>query len=266
MKILKLVLGFFLLVFSVQAQVYFGLKGGLNQSIQNVDIRNISFMRTDYLTGANAGLAADFGLNDYLSLKTELFLSQKGYTNIKYLTEALFQTGNRQFSNQHTQIRNYLQMPVLLNFFYEGRKFKIFASPGIYTAFLMSARSIDVMYINDLGDQTNPPKIKTVDDEYVLKTNVGPNQRSDTRFDFGLSAGAGAGYKIKNGWLLIEGRFSQGLIDVNTFAKEYPLNQSVVLNSNWEITIGYVITLKPKKVKIIKPEPEENEETESNEN
>jgi hypothetical protein len=247
---------YILLFFSIaaHAQILFGIKGGLNLSTVSVDTRNIANSRSELLPGLNIGVVADFGITHYLSVKTELLFSQKGYMERRYRSASMLSQGNTLYSDTWSSTNNYLELPVLASYFYEGKKFKIFLNAGVYGAYWFGGTNFASFYTNDLGGTTlgrkDASSTRVFDNEY------GSNKKIDTRFDVGILSGAGFGIKLKKGWLNFEGRYSQGLIDLNTFQGEIPKTYSSQYNSNWSISVGYVMILKLAKVRVI---PEKTE-------
>lgn len=258
---------YFLLIYSLSAhsQILLGIKGGVNLNTVNVDTRNIDYTVAEWLPSLNIGLAADVGITDYFSIRPELLFSQKGYQTRKYRTLELYTNLNKIYSDVYSRTTNYVELPVLANYYYQGERFKIALQAGPYGAFLLGGTENISLYLNDLGD-LSALKQKNVTANYKLDTEYGGDKKIDTRFDFGAAGGISMGYKIKNGWLMLEGRYNYGLVDLNTFQGEKPKNYTALYNSNFAITLGYLMIIKPAKKKKIVEEESEKEESDEEQN
>src|SRR4051812_10077531 len=83
---------------AVNAQVKFGVKGGLD--VSNIIKTNDPNFNTNYVTGFNAGVTLEIPLIGPLGVQPEVVYAQKGY-------KAILSTGD------FTQTRNFIDIPLL---------------------------------------------------------------------------------------------------------------------------------------------------------
>lgn len=242
------------------AQVLLGLKGGYNTSSVDIDTRNIENTEARSASGFHIGAEADIGINEYLSLKTEVLYSQKGYARIKYFDSQNFTDKNERNSDRWELSSHYLEIPMLLNYYYEGRQFKFFLNAGPYTAFWFGGSFKGDFFTNNLGDIYL--KYKEVNESYAFDDSFGTNHLKDNRWDIGAAVGSGLAYKIKRGEIFFEARYNHGFLDLHKFeGSTPPKTYSNQYNRCWTFSLGYMMTLKAKR-KVEDQEDEESTETE----
>ena len=234
---------------TIHAQISIGPKIGFNQSIVTVDTRNISDTKTEELTGLNVGLATEIGLSNFLSLKSGFFYAQKGYQVRKYTSKSNLDADIKAHSDQYLLKMHYLELPVTSSFFYGGKRFKIFADIGFYTAYWFDASKSGIFNINDLGSPEKYLGTKEVNEPYIFDNEYGDNKKKDNRWDFGGVIGGGFGYKMKSGELFIDAHYKHGFMDIVSFQGNIPKTYSEQMNRNWSFSIGYIIKLKSRKTK-----------------
>ncbi|MDX2196168.1 MAG: porin family protein [Cytophagales bacterium] len=229
----------------MKAQIFLGLKGGANLSSQTIDIQNIKYSEKQNIVGINLALQAEYVINTWLSLKTELMYGQKGYKVVKYLNNEFFQNKNLQYHDYWAYSYNYVEMPIMSSFYIASYKLKAYIDIGISPAYLTGGTKSGYFFINQLG--YSAIAYVNVDEPLTIDTEYGNDKKKDNRLDMNLLGGFGIDYLTPIGNIKIDFRYSHGTLNMLSyenpeFTKNYPQ-----LNRNMSITIGYFITIKGAK-------------------
>jgi hypothetical protein len=169
------------------------------------------------LTGLLATITGKYMFNDLLGLQAELQYVQKGETE-----KSVSKDGTTFKDKKKT---NYLVLPVLLNVSHSFENILVYGNIGPYFGLGLNAQSI--MVEPDKGGGN-------------LKFKKGGLQR----FDMGLCIGAGAGYRLGPGDIILDIRYDLGFMDTYSTPDEIKGNNyKATKNRTLGISVGYVIPL-----------------------
>lgn len=246
MKTFKLIsLFIFLTPIGVFCQISLGLRGGLALNNTTSDTRNIEFTSTNLAPAVYGGLCANFGLSDYMFLRTEINYSTKGYAITKYYDAQRFQTGNTQYASFWGVNYSYIQVPIVLNYAFESENFKFYVGAGPYFSYAFAGKKWADLFIADLGGEFL--NVKSVSEPYSFVSAFGSDNRKDNRLDVGAVFNVGIARKLQNGDLFFEARYEHGFMDWHSFKDgNVPKSYSSVMNRGFTFSVGYVIHLKKK--------------------
>jgi hypothetical protein len=192
-----------LLVSASFAQVNIGITGGLNLS--NMNDNGEYANEKSVKPGFQAGLIANFGINDNFSITPELLFSQRGY---KYKAYSFLEDKTQTKSASLTV--NYFQLPVNATYKFDlGSSSKLFVFAGPYVGYGLCGRM-------KVGHEK-------------AKISFGSKDEDMKRFDFGLNAGIG--YQYEN--LFLKFQYDPGLFNLSN-DKDFKIK-----NTNFSITAGY---------------------------
>jgi hypothetical protein len=208
-------------VFSAQAQIKYGVKGGFNASSisgfdeflkfsTNEEGNSPANINSKYKSGFHLGLMFQYNFESKFFLQPELLFSNQGST-----LEAKINYEGVKYSDSETSTINYLQLPIYAGYkFNAGPSLDIIAGVGPYLAYGVHA--------SDLFGSSDPG---TFD---VLK-----------RFDAGLSAMAGVEYDK----LQLTLGFDFGLVDAMDLDGWKTVKNLTGLSSictrNIKVSVGY---------------------------
>ncbi len=167
--------------------------------------------------GFQGGLIGKYGFNKLLAVQMELLFTQKGYK-----VEAT-QNGN---TTKHFLRINYLEIPLMAKVTYPLGKFVVFGNVGPYLGVGLNGLEGD---IPDAG--INQP----------IYYGEGGYQN----IDFGFAFGAGFGYKIGIGEIILDLRYDLGLSDIHNVSSSTKNTSGYVKNSNrnFGIALGFLMPL-----------------------
>ncbi|TAG53491.1 MAG: PorT family protein [Cytophagales bacterium] len=245
MKISKIVL---FIVFSIPSysQIGIGLKLGGESSFTTNDTRNIQFTESKNQISFYGGIVADFNLNKYLVLRTELNYSNKGFQVIKYIDKQSFDSKSTKFSSNWGENRTYLQLPIILNFkFVDNEKIKIYTGAGPYISYAISGKNWADLTLNDLGSVEY--KLKSVSENHIFDTDATFDNLKDNRIDIGGILNLGIAFKIPKGEFFLETRYEHSVSDWYSFSIETPKTYSSVMNRGVTASFGFIFTIKNKR-------------------
>ncbi len=173
------------------------------------------------LTGLQISLIGKYKFNDLLGLQAELQFITKGerYTDEQNLN-------NVSTTYKRKRYVNYLTLPVLVNVTHSFNAILVYGNFGPYFGLGLTGKSI----------VTEP--VKGGGKEVVFK------QGESRRFDMGLCLGAGVGYRLGPGNLMLDFRYDLGFVDIYSTADEDKgTNYKATCNRTFGIAIGYLIPL-----------------------
>ncbi|AFD08419.1 porin family protein [Solitalea canadensis] len=159
---LAIAMGVFITGNVVAQNVKFGIRGGLNLS----KVSSFSYktnngtseqaVSTEYKPGFHAGVYADIGINNLISIQPEIIYSQKGYrTNYSFLG----------VDRTTTVSYNYLDIPFMAKI-KTGTGFNVFAGPAV--SFLMDRK------VKDSGDDGSfETGDGVIDEDNFRKADIG---------------------------------------------------------------------------------------------
>ena len=164
--------------------------------------------------GAGIGLAGQYDFCDWLAVRAELGLLQRGYSRRRPETVA---TGN------HLRYRdNYLVLPLMGSFSYGGNTLRGFLNAGIYGGYWLNSRCRGL--IQNTGEGGGNANIR-VD---MVKSR-------DRRLDFGYTGGLGAQWRFAPHWAAqLEARYWYSVVSrkkQHDVAKDYQYNSTLTLSA-----------------------------------
>jgi hypothetical protein len=189
-----------LLAVSSQAQVGFGVTGGVNfATVGGADVPSAA----KSLTGFAGGAYLEFSIPFLFSIQPEVIYSMKGFS-----ADEVVMVGGTPYNVKATAHLNYIEVPVLIKYTLPVPVIKpaLFAGPSL--GFLMNAK----VKAELAGFPTTETDIKS----------------STTSTDFGLVFGASANIAI----ITVSARYTMGL---TTLDKE---GTSKVYNRVWSLMVG----------------------------
>jgi hypothetical protein len=169
------------------------------------------------LAGLQVSLTGKYNFSELLGLQTELQYSQKG--------EVTIMTGSTDTTYRVKTIINYLTLPVLFTASHSFDKILIYGNLGPYIGIGLSAKT----KIKGPIEGTEKREFKKGD---------------QARFDLGLCIGAGAGYRLGPGDIILDIRYDLGFIDTYSTPDEIKGNNyKATKNRTLGVSIGYIIPL-----------------------
>lgn len=129
--------------------------------------------------GMTLGLTGQYDFNNWLAVRADLNMTQKNHG--QYRTGMLADTD---YDTRNT----YLQLPVMVSFFFGGKKLRGFLNLGVYGGYWMSSR-IKGSYYNTFSDKA-----------FAVDESVEFNNNRDQRWDCGLVGGIGVEYRFAPHW------------------------------------------------------------------
>ena len=161
--------------------------------------------------GPTFGLTASYGLNNWLSLATELNYATQG--GKKTGMQAVMTNGSTLYADfENKTVLNYLELPVMARATF-GTTIKYYANVGTFAGYLLSAKQktsgASAYYLDAAG--TNP----YTSENNKVSFNTDKDIKSDVNaFNFGLVGGIGAGYTFGKHGIWIDGRYSMGIPNI----------------------------------------------------
>ncbi|MEN8137695.1 MAG: porin family protein [Bacteroidota bacterium] len=210
---------------SAQAQIKYGVKGGLNlsdiaQNLKDSDEEMDTKMRIGYHIGATV----DYTINEKVSLQSGLLLTSKGFKVEDSESEAGFSADYKV-----SGIVNYLEIPV--HFAYKINDFQIYAGP--YLAFGVGGKfktEYSLTFNGNTESDSDETKLKPVFGE-VAEGDLEEDEGAYNAFDYGLNFGIG--YQV--GPVLLNAGYSLGL---GNFVPKYENSDNEDKVSNRVISVS----------------------------
>ncbi len=180
-KMIILVVALFTLiaVLPANAQVNFGVIGGLN--LANLSVDPDAGVDISNRTAFGIGGILSFGVGETLALQLEPMFLQKG---------AKLKLSEQGFTLEAEIKVSYIEVPAMLKFAFGSGDTKPYVMAGPTVGYLLSAKVKDDMEEQDIKDD-----VKNI--------------------DFGLAFGGGVSLPMGNNTLFVEARYSLGLSDIN---------------------------------------------------
>lgn len=167
------------LCLTVQAQWRVGASGGGDYNWFAINKQYQANYHYDGAWGWNAAVFGQYNFMDWLGLRFELEASQK---NHRFYRDGSYAATN--YINRNT----YMQLPVMAQFSFGGRKVRGFAHVGVYAGYWMAGRQKGDYY------DTFADKACRIDQAYLFQSE------KDQRWDFGLAGGLGIEYRFVEHW------------------------------------------------------------------
>jgi hypothetical protein len=218
MKIISKSILIFLLVFStsnLMAQLSIGGRVGAN--FANVSVSNIEDISTNSITGFSVAFVLDIGITENFSVQPELAFIQKGFNQ-----EETFDILGTMFTIKVDQVINYIDVPILAKYaFVNSETLIVYVAAGPVLGYAMSGKT-------------------TVEQDGEKETmDINFDDEGINRFDFGGSIGAGAGFGVGPGHIVLDLRYVMGF---SNLIKD-PIDNEKVNNTGFGASVGYVVPL-----------------------
>jgi hypothetical protein len=192
-------------VTSASAQVSFGPRVGVNFANQTKEFDDEKDPKSK--TGLLLGVAANFAMNDLISIQPELLYSQQG---------AKAAEGSGTFH------ANYINLPILVKATFGDGDTKFFANVGPQVGYWMGGK-----FKSDAGEED----IKFEDDE---------DGNGYNRLDVGLLAGIGVGRQVGSGMMTVDLRYGLGLSNINKYKEDLPSDMNKQSNRVLSLSLSYM--------------------------
>lgn len=135
---------------------------------------------------------------------------------------------------QYERKLNYVELPIMTNIFFGGRKFNFFVNLGPQIGYLLSSSHTANFDVANPGDVDGFPPLREVD-----QLSLKPSHQ----FDYGITAGAGIEYIIaRRHRVTLEGRYYFGIGNIFPDARRDTFSAS--RNSSILVTLGYSFRIK----------------------
>ncbi len=217
-------LGFICACFSAHAQIFAGLRSGVQFATYNVD--HIDY-RLESLRGFNLAVPVMFLLGDHVGIYSELAYSQRGSHAITFRTyQDEFGTPLMETQSMQTAV-NYLEMPLFLRLSSARQGMNAYGFIGPEMSMTLNGKTTISKIDGVLLD--TPPE---------AKLNVGGEQPYLERWLVGAAFGVGVNAPLATGNLCFEARFHLGA--TNVFAND-PNNK--ITNQGTTLSMGYMVEL-----------------------
>ncbi|HLZ86954.1 MAG TPA: outer membrane beta-barrel protein [Puia sp.] len=228
---------FILLLYSIRGngQWYAGVEAGGTRDYLITTTGGEAFTSYHGATGFLVDIPVQYRVNDWLAFESGAGFEQKNYMMSR---TGFFQGVGQKNSN------GYLQLPLLGDCSFGGKKIRGFVKAGVYGAYWLTGRikgnSPNILNTTDTTT-LNPSGVLNVDNGYTYNQRYAFSSK-DNRIELGWLAGAGIRYQV-NGLLCLylEGRYAGAFTDQQ---KKYQLNQTPRYNSTYGIGIGSLFNLK----------------------
>ena len=189
MKKLSVLLAVFVvlgMIMSANAQVHFGVLGGVNLATVSVDPMPEEGLEFSNLTCFGFGGVLDYYLGESISLHLEPMYLQKGTKMIMTMEGLGELTGEMNAS--------YIEIPVMLKFEFGANNVRPYIMGGPTIGYRLSAE----MKTSFGGEEQTEDMKETTKD-----------------FDYGVVFGGGVSMQMGNNTFFVEGRYSLGLANIN---------------------------------------------------
>lgn len=189
MKKLSVLLAVFVvlgMIMSANAQVHFGVLGGVNLATVSVDPMPEEGLEFSNLTCFGFGGVLDYYLGESIALHLEPMYLQKGTKMIMTMEGLGELTGEMNAS--------YIEIPVMLKFEFGANNVRPYIMGGPTIGYRLSAE----MKTSFGGEEQTEDMKETTKD-----------------FDYGVVFGGGVSMQMGNNTFFVEGRYSLGLANIN---------------------------------------------------
>jgi hypothetical protein len=200
----------------LQAQWRIGASGGATYNWYSIDTHYQTDFRYDGAWGWNAAVFTQYNFFDWLGLRAEIEATER---NHRFRRTGIF-TGTN-----YTVHNTYLQVPVMVQFSFGGKKVRGFVDAGVYAGCWLAGRYKGTNY-DMIVNATY-----SLDEPYIFQS------KKDQRADFGLAGGLGIEYRFLEHWAIhAEGRCYYSFIStVKPYMeiKDYRFNTTVGIQAGF---------------------------------
>jgi hypothetical protein len=206
---------------SIEAQINYGLKLGMN-------ISNIHLEESDYLSiefsprvGINAGIFGEYAPNHWFMIQLWMNYDQRG-ANFE-------EDGVESYESYHLEAKlsaNYIEVPVLVKFMKPLSKtshYKIYLALGPSFGYLINGRVKGVKHFDGEDIEVNE-KIRS----------------STSKTNFGASFSLGLEFQAKNSPAFVEFRYLHGISNDYVTSIEYNIHDLGMKSRVFSISIGWI--------------------------
>ncbi len=213
------------------AQWRVGVTAGYSHNRLDIDTGYAYDMRYEERGGFTVGLPVQYDFFDWLGVRAELTFVQKGHK--MHHTEY--------YNGIYTDTRNnYLQLPVMANFSFGGKRVRGFLNAGGYIGGWLSSHREGLTY-RLFSEEESPNGIITPNNSYEFDEKVPFDSRRDNRFEAGLAGGVGVSCRVTSRVeLQAEGRCYYALTDMQ---KNYMKFRTPRYNTTFVVQIGCSVLL-----------------------
>lgn len=227
--------GILLLLFGgfsfAKAQITYGISGGINLASLKIPDMEMDKMNK---AGVFISLPVDFKISDIFSIQLEANYVEKGLA-LQEAGTVQVPEGKGQYEVNYDIDLDYLDFPVL------G---KVTIPLGFADLYLMGGPGIGLALNGktkfDSKEWLNGELIDH--DTFDEKIQIGKTDGEEgdiRRVDFGIHAGAGLGFKVNKGKIIIQSRYNLGISNINYGDGE---SEDVIKNKGIGLMAGYVFT------------------------
>jgi hypothetical protein len=190
-----------------------GARAGLNLStISGNDVQD------EYLTllpGITGGFLAEVHFTNFFALRTELIYSAKG---VKWEYDRSEEENEEDYAKDISRV-HYIEIPMNMLFSLpNNKKISPFIYGGVAASFFLGA-----------------DKKVTINDKEVLNESKDEAARN---LDFGIDFGGGIGLRMGKGKLLIDARYTIGLLSVEKEGYDEVKNRTLYISVGYSVAFG----------------------------
>lgn len=230
-----MIFGTFLSGFIAYGQLSLGFESGLVSNRLITNISNRSFTINQSNAGYWIGIPLQYDLCKDFSVVMDPNFSQKEYSFVR--------TGPYSGIYEHF-INDYFQLPVMAQVQWGQKKLRGMIRGGVYGGYWVSGRvrgsAPNILNVSDSagagGSTVETLELSRYHERYLFSAE------RDERFEFGLAAGIGISYRLKEKiTLTFESRVHQSITDQQ---KKYMINQVPQYNQTFAFLLGCMYSLK----------------------
>ena len=203
----------------------FGVKFGANASQPNVSSFNPigdGKAKYAYKIGFSGGFVGELPVNDKLTLSAELLYLQRTFTN----TSSSFLKDTTYSASVGTESQSWLSLPIMVQYqFFKAKKMET----KKILPFLEGGISTDLL----LGSKMQPTQTRKRNQSIDVRSFPLDVQRQ--KINVSVMLGAGLKTRLAGGYLIVDARYSYGILKNNNTATLYN-NQSLLFD--YKITDG----------------------------
>lgn len=223
-----------------KAQWSVGVEGGFNRNYLQTTTGYRAFTRYEDVNGFSVGIPVQYQVNSWLAVQAAPGLIQKN----SRMERTVFFKGIEQ-----DQKNSYIQLPLMAQFSFGGKKLRGFLNLGGYAAYWAGSRIKGTVAnaFSNLPDVPENQQLRSyldLNEPYHYSEKYEFDSRRDRRMEFGLLSGIGVSYLLQNRFnFFVEGRYYRSLQDQQ---KNYMINQVPRYNDTYVLQAGCLFRL-PKK-------------------
>lgn len=226
------------------SKISIGLEIGYNENFLLTNVSDLISTEYTSKSGSSIGVPIVYTANDWFSIEANPSLIEKNYSMKRtgYYTGVYRDTKN-----------TYLQVPLIGQFSFGGKKLKGYLDLGVYAAYWSNSQITGAMpnilnqpqygtYINNSNTFSS-----TIFQDYNAYNYDQPyqfNSTVDNRLELGVIIGGGLSYQIReNGKIFIETKYFDATTDQQ---KNYQQGLVPKYNETYTFSVGYLYRLKKK--------------------